>query len=281
MENAATLDATPLAPVESWEAVGQFPSLAEAYDHGLVILAMGEACRVTAAEAAGTYELQAETVATPKIFPELQAYQLESQPPAPSLEGFRHAAGIGLSLAWVLLLGFCYYLQGTHPVWEAKLVSSSRGLIAEGQWWRPFTALFLHGDLSHLMGNLVTGVIFGTLVSRWIGSWRAWSLTLLCGSLGNAMTSWLTYPAEFISLGASTAVFAAVGILSGLGVAETIRARLRLSWIKVATPFLAGLVILGMMGGNHSSQTDVLGHVFGFGTGVVAGWAVAHTESAV
>ena len=94
------------------------------------------------------------------------------------------------------------------------------------------------------------------------------------------ITSRLTYPEAFVSLGASTAVFAALGILSGLGVAETLRDRARLPWVRISAPFLAGLVLLGWLGGGggHGSNTDVLGHVFGFSSGLVAGVATGALE---
>ena len=66
-------------------------------------------------------------------------------------------------------------------------------------------------------------------------------------------------------------MFAALGILSGHGVAETLRENEPLPWLRIFAPVLAGVIMLGWLGGGHDPNTDVLGHVFGFGTGLVAG----------
>ena len=121
--------------------------------------------------------------------------------------------------------------------------------------------------------------VFATLVAKMIGPLLGWALILGCGTLGNIFTSRLTYPEPFISLGASTAVFAALGILSGLGVAETLRDHARLPWLRISAPFLAGLILLGWLGGGSGGgNSDVLGHVFGFSSGLVAGVAAGALE---
>ena len=96
-------------------------------------------------------------------------------------------------------------------------------------------------------------------------------MILACGAFGNAITSRLTYPEAFVSLGASSAIFAALGILSGLGLAETLLDRARLPWMRITAPIFGGFILLGWLGGGHDPHTDVLGHVFGFSSGLVAG----------
>lgn len=268
---------------EEWVHVGRYQTLDQAYDHGLVILAMGEACRVTEAETPGEYELQAEPHPAPRISEELDAYGLEiAKPSAPAWSGkewARHPAGWGLTGLWVLVLLAVFYWQDVDHKLADRAASSSVGLIARGEWWRPFTALFLHANLSHLVGNLAGGVIFAGLVSRSVGPALGWLLILGCGTLGNTLVSRLTYPEPFVSLGASTAVFAALGILCGTGVAEIFYERVRSPWMRIFAPLFAGLVILGWLGGGNDGNTDVLGHVFGFGSGVMAGIATGAFEA--
>ncbi len=47
--------------------VGKYPTLEQAHEHGLVILAMREPCLVTESETPGQYSLQAEPDAAPQI----------------------------------------------------------------------------------------------------------------------------------------------------------------------------------------------------------------------
>lgn len=271
-------------PEEDWVHVGHYPTLQDAYDHGLVILAMGEACQVTEAATPGEFDLHAEALPAAKISEELDAYGQELAPPGerPEAAGAwpQHSPGWGLCGLWMLTLMAVFYWQGQDLTLVERAASSSVGLIGRGEWWRPFTALFLHGDLGHLAGNLASGMVFATLVARLTGPLLGWALILGCGTLGNVITSRLTYPEAFVSLGASTAVFAALGILSGLGVAETLRDHARMPWLRISAPFLAGLVLLGWLGGGggHGSNTDVLGHVFGFSSGLVAGVATGALE---
>ena len=267
---------------EEWVQVGHFSSLEQAYDHGLVILAMGEACRVEEAAVPGEFELQAEVLPAAKISAELDVYGREIsvpvKPPAVGREWARHSAGWPLVGVWVLALMAVFYWQGVDATLVERAASSSVGIFGRGEWWRPFTALFLHADISHLVGNLVGGAIFATLVSKSVGALRAWAMILICGTLGNLLTARINYPDAFLSIGASTGVFAALGILSGLGISETLRERARLPWARITAPVLAGIVLLSWLGSGNGTNTDVMGHVFGFGSGLVAGVATGAFE---
>ena len=273
----------PVETTEAWIEVGRYPTLEQAYEHGLVILAMGESCRVSDTEIPGEYELEAELQPAPSISKELDLYKQEmarhtvAQPR--DRERHLYPAGGWMTALWALALIGVFYWQEQDASLVDRAASSSIGLVRQGEWWRPFTALFLHADLAHLAGNLASGIVFGTLVSRSVGSVLGWALILGSGAVGNALVSRLTYPEVFVSLGASTAVFAALGILSGIGVMETLRERAVLPWLRILAPPLAGLVLLGWLGGGAGGNTDVLGHIFGFGTGMVAGVTTAAVEA--
>jgi membrane associated rhomboid family serine protease len=267
---------------DDWVQVGQYSTLEQAYDHGLVILAMGEACRVGEGMVPGEFDLHAESSPAVRISEELEAYGREiSVPvarPVAGNEWARYSAGGWFCAVWVLVLMAVFYRQSEDASLVGRAASSSVGLMGRGEWWRPFTALFLHADVGHLAGNLVGGVLFAMLVARMVGPLLGWTLIFACGTLGNVITAGLTYPEPFVSLGASTAVFAALGILSGVGIAETLRERARLPWLRIMAPVIAGIVLLGFLGGGHDPHTDVLGHVFGFSSGLIAGAAVGALE---
>lgn len=263
--------------------VGRYPSLDQAHEHGLVILAMRQPCMISDAEAPGQYSLQAEPTAAPEITREIQAYENERELPrpvaAPDDETFRYPAGWSVYGIWMLVLIACFVWQNNNPSLVERAASSSTGLIGRGEWWRPFTGLFFHGDAPHLIGNLLSGLFFGTLVARTVGPWRGWALILACGTLGNTITSTITWPESFTSIGASTAVFGALGILAGIGFATTLRQRVSLPWARIAAPVLAGIILLGWLGGgSEGGNTDVLGHVFGFASGLGAGILVAAVQ---
>lgn len=262
----------PVADVDS------YTGLHEAQEHALVILAMKQPCWVVEETSGGGYVLRADPDALPVIRREIDAYDAEQRlhrpvAPAPtSEEPPLHPAGVAVALAWSLLLVAMFIWQHRDPSVTKVAASSSTGLINDGDWWRPFTALFLHADAAHLAGNLFGGVVFGMLASRLMGAARAWLLILLSGTLGNACTSLLTYPAPFTSMGASTAVFAALGLLSGTGFVSLLRMGAKMPLLRLTAPVVAGVVLLGWMGGSApGTNTDVLGHVAGFACGLVGG----------
>ncbi|HIJ96660.1 MAG TPA: rhomboid family intramembrane serine protease [Desulfuromonadales bacterium] len=137
--------------------------------------------------------------------------------------------------------------------------------IRNGQLWRAVTALTLHADLTHLLSNLTIGGVFIILLCRELGSGLAWSLLLCSGALGNLLNAWVQSP-DHRSVGASTAVFAAVGILTTISSMRE-QHQLQRRWF---VPLAAGLALLALLG-TEGKQTDLGAHLFGFGFGALFG----------
>jgi len=164
-------------------------------------------------------------------------------------------------------------------------------LVQQGQWWRAWTALTLHLDGAHLAANLAAGIWFGYLAARQIGSGNAWLLIVSGAALANLLEAWLG-PAQHRSVGASTLVFTALGLLSAhsWGLSYSLAQRWALRW----APLVAGVVLLGWFGSGGADATspddvavhvDVVAHVAGFCVGAVLGalavqhwarWALGH-----
>lgn len=88
-------------------------------------------------------------------------------------------------------------------------------LLAEGEWWRIFTAQFLHWGALHLTFNMLGLWLLGRTVEAMIGFWRYISLYLLCGA-GGMLIAWGASllspdPHPIILLGASASVMGLVG----------------------------------------------------------------------
>ena len=73
-------------------------------------------------------------------------------------------------------------------------------------------------------------------------------------------------------MGASTAVFAALGLLAGMAWRERLTLRERL-WYRWA-PLIAGICLLTLLGAGNA-HVDVLGHALGFILGIGVGWVHA------
>ncbi len=141
------------------------------------------------------------------------------------------------------------------------------GLIRHGQWWRAVTALTLHADLAHLFGNIIIGGLIGLFAGQLLGSGLAWFSILIAGTAGNLLNAWIRQP-DHTSVGASTAVFAALGILA----AYAWRRRLRRQAPGLArwAPLVGGAVLLSLLG-TGGVRTDVAAHVTGFLSGLLLG----------
>ena len=135
------------------------------------------------------------------------------------------------------------------------------------EWWRVVTALTLHADVGHLLGNIAFGTVLGYLAARAMGSGVAWLAILIAAMMGNGLDA-LWMPEEQQSIGASTAVFAALGILSAY--AWTLESATNLRWAKRLGPLIAGVILLGLLGAGGES-TDVVAHVTGFVSGCLLG----------
>jgi membrane associated rhomboid family serine protease len=143
--------------------------------------------------------------------------------------------------------------------------------IVRGAWWRAVTALTLHADLAHVMGNAVALIIFVSALGRWLGRGVALALVLLAGAAGNVLTAYF-YGAQHDSVGASTAAFGALGILGGLQLVRRYRFTARLDRRRRALTVVAAcLGLFAMLG--VGERTDVVAHLAGLLMGLLVGAA--------
>jgi membrane associated rhomboid family serine protease len=154
--------------------------------------------------------------------------------------------------------------------------------------WRAVTALTLHADATHVLGNAISGTIFASAVQRRLGSGGAALAVLASGALGNLANAAYhrALGVDHGSLGASTAVFGAIGLLAATELVlhktqpQALRgaalASQRRGWVDVVAPIVGGFALLGALGsGDGSGGTDLGAHLFGFLAGVILGLAAA------
>ena len=203
---------------------------------------------------------------------ELAEYDAEAEewPPVEPLVPQVGGAGF-LPGYWCALLTF--YAFDSYRVFGLDWLEAGRAharLIVEGEWWRTVTALTLHADGSHLLNNLVFGSLFGVLLAQEMGvGWASVGL-VLSGALGNGLNAWF-HPPEHASIGASTGVFGAVGMLMVLQSKRPVA--VRRSRLRRWAPPVIGTVFLGLLG-TSGERTDVMAHLTGVAAGMTMGWAV-------
>jgi rhomboid protease GluP len=225
-------------------------------------------------ENADAWVLAAVPTSVHRAYEEISRYSAERSVPrsvAPSIEPFA-GAGIG-AVGFVLILLLTAYCAGAQLFGADWL---SRGALDSGaarEWWRAVTALTLHLDQEHLLGNLLFGVFAGIAAGRLLGPGVAWASILGAGALANYVEI-LIAPVTHRAVGASTAVFAALGLLAGLAWRQRLTLRER-RWYRWA-PLIAGICLLTLLGAGNA-HVDVLGHGLGFLFGVGAGWLYARS----
>jgi rhomboid protease GluP len=180
------------------------------------------------------------------------------------------AIGVFLYVLILLLTAFC---AGNATFGADWLSLGSLDAGARGEWWRAVTALTLHLDQEHLLGNVLFGAVAGIAASRLLGPGVAWASILGAAALANYAEILIT-PITHRAVGASTAVFAGLGLLSGMAWRQRLTLRERL-WYRWA-PLIAGICLLTLLGAG-TAHVDVLGHALGFLFGLGVGWIFVRT----
>ena len=147
-------------------------------------------------------------------------------------------------------------------------------LIRQGEWWRTVTALTLHSGLPHFIGNVGFGALFGMMAGRVLGPGVTWLTVVFAAGAANLVNTLLLDPAHR-AIGASTAVFAALGLVSGFAWRARLFAGGR--WAYRVGPVVGGIALLAFTGtGSPGSNTDTGAHLAGFVCGFGAGTIVLH-----
>ena len=110
---------------------------------------------------------------------------------------------------------------------------------------RLVSALFLHADWAHLLGNLVFLLIFGLPAERAMGSWRFALLFLLGGAVANLAAVIAIATPDRLIIGASGAVSALIGaylaLFPGARLGVVVPLGLFLQFVKVPAALLIGV----------------------------------------
>ena len=213
------------------------------------------------------YFLLVESGAETAARDQLDRYEKENatQPSEATPPKLHESPWIAPTLYAFTLLGVAY-LAGQDLFsfdWYAT-GSLSSSIQQSHQWWRAATALTLHVDHDHLLRNLGFGVLFSYAAARLLGSGVAFAASILAAILGNLLDSALM-PRTHVSIGASTIVFATLGLISAYS--WRIQFSRRMQWAHRWAPLVIGIALLGLLG-SGGENTDVLAHLTGFACGV-------------
>ena len=256
-----------------WIGVAHFPKVSQAREVALALSALGIPYAIDREENGWVVKVELSRVeeAQKEVGAALNELCEKASGEVSSGAGERRWALGSLFVVAMVFVAFGVLQGEGGEKWkEAGLFVSQR--IWSGQWWRLVTALTLHGDLRHWGANLAWGLVFGGLLIPRYGQARTWALILGSGILGNTMNALFYSMGEHRSLGASTAIFGAIGLMTGGSLRDSLSGRAR-SWWRWVVPPGAGLGLLATLGtgGGEAFRTDVLAHLFGFLSGGLLG----------
>jgi membrane associated rhomboid family serine protease len=209
----------------------------------------------------------------------LSAYERENpRKPVERIEAMESPSWLSGAAVASLLLGFYFVtFQWLSALSWFERGSADAQRILEGEIWRTVTALTLHADIGHALSNAFAVGLFFSALSSMVGAGLGGLLMLLAGAGGNLANAFL-HGSPHDSVGASTAIFGAVGLLGSLGIIR--RRRRTFSRWRAWLPVAAALALLGMLG-SGGQRVDIWAHLFGLLTGALLGMIVARVPPAV
>jgi membrane associated rhomboid family serine protease len=156
---------------------------------------------------------------------------------------------------------------------EQNLVFSFNNLI-QGRFWTLLAALFVHGSLFHLVGNMIFLFVFGGTLQNSIGSGR-YLLAFLTGGFAGFVLSLPFMPPNAGMVGASAAIFTVAACVM-------LVRPLKFSWLFLAPQGLVAIIYFlynvavvydpGLIAG-YDPQVGYIPHIIGFVAGLSLGIA--------
>ena len=142
--------------------------------------------------------------------------------------------------------------------------------VQQGEWWRLFTAMFLHGGMTHLLMNMFSLYIVGRAAEMYFDTKAYLSIYFFSGILGG-LTSLYMHP-EAVGVGASGAIFGIFGVLAGFFLAH--REKIA-SHSKAFMKDFAIIIGINLVIGFSIPSVDVSAHIGGLVVGLVGGFILS------
>ena len=172
---------------------------------------------------------------------------------------------VAIFVVMVVVSGEVVFSSKTLVRWGAQFGPG----VADGQWWRLLSAMWLHAHPLHLALNAIFLWRFGDYVERLLGP----VVFLIVYVLAGVVASAVSLQFHGLSVGASGAIFGLVGVL--LTVAMTSRGRGGLGeMVAELRPNLISIVVANLFLGFLMQGVDNAAHIGGLAGGLVLGWLV-------
>ncbi len=252
-------------PAAMQPEVIETPSRRQVMDWSLVLLSQGIESTIEYRADDGRWVLELPDGELTRALTAIQTYEAENRA-WPWRQPVFHQTALfdWASLAWAVLI-VAFYVLDPARAFEAGGALSGVA-VRHGEWWRCFTAVWLHADLAHLTGNAMFGcLLLGLALGRY-GTGRGLLAAYLAGAAAN-LARCVAVPATRMGLGASGMVMGALGLLAVQYVPTWGVARQPLRYLLAGLS--AGVMLFVLLG--VAPESDVLVHAAGFVFGVLFG----------
>ena len=166
-----------------------------------------------------------------------------------------------------VILGLMYLAGYPEDVWVPARFGAifPQYILEDGEWFRLFTAMFVHFGMGHLFANLMGLMVFGTRVERYFGRIAFCVIYVLSGLLGSLFSLYLT---SGYAAGASGAIYGLIGSIFAY-------TRITGRSIELMNWYIMFLFIgVGIVMGVLTPNVDNYGHIGGLIGGLVTGAAM-------
>lgn len=140
-------------------------------------------------------------------------------------------------------------------------------VVLDGAWWRLFTAMFLHGGMTHLLMNMFSLYLVGRGAERYFDTTSYLSIYLFSGIIGGLVSIYI-HPIS-VGVGASGAIFGIFGALAGFVLAHRDAIA---SQAKEFVKSFAAIIGLNLIIGFAIPSVDVSAHAGGLLVGILGGY---------
>lgn len=133
-------------------------------------------------------------------------------------ENFKQYITLYPVVSSLIAINFFVFLLTLIPGFGQELLyagASINILIAEGEWWRIITSMFLHASFTHVLFNMFSLFLFGPELEKIAGKMRFLTIYFLAGIFGVAAT-FATQAPNYASVGASGALYGIFGAFAAL-----------------------------------------------------------------
>jgi membrane associated rhomboid family serine protease len=162
-------------------------------------------------------------------------------------------------------LGLMSFNASDLLAWGANF----KPVTTDGQWWRLFTSIFLHGGLMHLLANMYALLFIGIFLEPQLGKTKYLLVYLFTGIVASLTSLW--WHDATVSVGASGAIFGLYGVFLGLLLTKALpKAFANKAFLTSILLFVGYNLLMGL-----SAGIDNAAHIGGLLSGLIVGFILS------